>query len=114
MREQHLGGRLTATPPLLELLHEDLADDDIIVVHEHGGEDDSHTVFRRRHIPGRERERSKVRGKGAWQDSHGLLVSVVDDGCALLTSFSLEFKVLLKDRRKAVPLQHGHFRGQFL
>ncbi len=45
MGEKHLGSCLAATPPFFELLHEDLADDDVVIVHEDGGEDYSDTVL---------------------------------------------------------------------
>lgn len=50
-------------------------------------------------------------GCGCGRDLHSLLVSVVYNGCALLSgTFCLDVKVLLKHTSKTVPLQARHFR----
>jgi hypothetical protein len=45
MCEQNLRCRLTATPPFLEFLHENLPDNDVIIIHKDGREDDGYTVL---------------------------------------------------------------------
>lgn len=98
-------------------LHENFANDDVVVVFEHSAEDHRHSVLLGLHVP----EKAEVRevrsgAAGAGVPSacargcalHGLVVSVVDHGplLALLPLF-LELEVLLEHGGEAVPLQHA-------
>lgn len=97
-------------------LHENLADDDVVVVLEHRAEDHRHPVFLGLHIPDRAEGVRQIRvtakaGRVIRSCSqprvHGLVVSVVDHG-PLLAFFTLflELEVLLKHRGEAVSFQH--------
>ena len=66
MREEDLGCSLATPSPFFELLHEDLSNHDIIVIHEYCAEDDCHPVLLGRNIPG-QRERGR-REKGSRKE----------------------------------------------
>ena len=63
MREEDLGRSLAPPPSFFELLHEDLSNYHIIVIHEYRAKDDCHTVLLGRNIPG-QRERKGGEGRG--------------------------------------------------
>lgn len=92
MRVEHLRSLLELSPRLTELLHEDLAENDVVLAFERRAEDDSDTVVER-------------------ANKQRLVGPVVDDGClirlALATLQALE--VLLEDRREAVALEQTRF-----
>jgi len=91
VREEDLRRGMARFAALFELLHKHFADDDVVLVFENGGEDNSDPIGSRLHI-------------------HGLLIPVVDDSPLLsLQSFLLEFEVLLENGRKTVSLQKTRF-----
>ena len=88
MRVEHLRSLLELSPRLAELLHENLAENDVVLALESRAEDDGDTVVESAH-------------------KQRLVGPVVDDGrlvrLALTTLQTLE--VLLEDRREAVALE---------
>ena len=92
MRVEHLRRLLELSPRLAELLHEDLAENDVVLALERRAEDHGDTVVERAH-------------------KQSFVGTVVDDGCLvrlpLATLQTLE--VLLEDRREAVALEQTRF-----
>lgn len=94
-------------------LHEDFADDDVVVVLEHRAEDHRDPVLLGLHVPETERgaedqDQVPPPPRPPGQDLHGLVISVVHHGPLLaLLAFLLELEVLLEHGGEAVPLQHA-------
>ena len=83
---------MTRLPALLELLHEDLPQDDVVLVLEDGAEDDRHPIGLRLHV-------------------HRLVVAVVNHrpliGPLRRLALLLKLEVLLEDGGEAVSLQEA-------